>query len=147
MDGQGPTCCVWSGERGVVSAGEEVGDRVRGRRDGFASLVSGLLLLLFSGLGLLAVGVMAIPGALPQQCFENGPFPPSSSKALEGGGVAQHWQWAPMGLRCEWLYPDGSEVTVSATSWTGTAVGAGVIVGGAAGAGLVVAALARQTIS
>jgi hypothetical protein len=118
---------------------------MRGRGDGFASLVSGLLLLLLSGLGVLAVGAMVIPSALtPQRCLKDGPFPPSSSRVLEGGTVAQHWQWGPMGLRCEWRYPDGYEVTASATSWRGTAVGAGVIVGGVTGAGLVTAALARQ---
>lgn len=121
---------------------------MRGERDGFTSLVSGLLLLLLSGLALLVVGAMAVPSALkPQQCLKDGPFPPSSSRVLEGGTVAQHWQWAPMGLRCEWRYRDGYEVTASATSWRATVAGAGALAGAAAGAGLVASALARQTIT
>lgn len=59
--------------------------------------------------------------------------------------MVQHWQWAPVGRRCEWRYPDGSRVTVAATSWRGTALGAGSLVGVGAGSVLVVAGLTRFT--
>ena len=116
-----------------------------GRRDGFGCLVSGLLLLLACGLGFLAVGAMVVPEVVraSQRCLQDGPFPLASWRVLEGGSVEQQWQWAPMGRRCEWRYPDGHLVTVTAASWGGTALGAGSIVGVGAGAALVVTGLAR----
>ncbi|WP_380162735.1 hypothetical protein [Kineococcus sp. R86509] len=68
------------------------------------------------------------------------PRVPLQQRVLERGvDVRQHWEWWPMGVRCDWFLRDGRFVTTTAATWHRDALAAGAIGCGLLGLMLVVA--------
>ncbi|MFD0485414.1 hypothetical protein ACFQ46_22715 [Kineococcus sp. GCM10028916] len=99
--------------------------------------------------------VLTAPLALPLLFFQAGlfgiesdfcvykgvsPRVPLEQRVLERGvDVRQHWEWFPMGVRCDWFLRDGSFVTTTAATWDRDALAAGAISYGLLGLTLVAA--------